>query len=194
MSAEPIVVLARLTTILERLDIPYLIGGSFASSVFGTPRSTQDADVVAEITLQHVDPLVRDLSPDFFLDAAAMREAATGRSSFNILDQGTMFKIDIFVSPEDEWSRERLKRARSETVRAGGRDVQMRFSTPEDTVLHKLVWYRLGGEVSDRQWEDVLGLLEVQGTGLDTTYLARWAPFLKVEDLLARARKMAGKG
>ena len=186
---EPVRVLASLTRELEALEIPYLVGGSFASSVFGTPRSTQDADVVADIPFDRVEPLHRRLSPEFFVDLAMMRSAVSGQGSFNVLHHSTMFKIDVFVSPHDEWSLIRLQRARTESVETTAGPVTMRFSSPEDTLLHKLIWCRLGNEVSDRQWEDVVGLLKVQAGTLDGAYLDRWAPVLGVAHLLARARQ-----
>lgn len=192
MTQEPLVILGRFASVLENLEIAYVVGGSFASSVFGTPRSTQDADVVADIPMERVQPLQRALEGDFFVDVATIHEAVTERSSFNILDRATMFKIDVFVSPEDEWSRMRLQRARTEAIETSTGVVAIRFSSPEDTLLHKLVWYRLGGEASERQWDDALGLLRVQGRSLDDAYLDRWSPALGVEDLLARARQQAG--
>ena len=60
-------------------------------------------------------------------------------------------------------------------------------ATAEDLVAQKLRWYRDGGEVSDRQWRDVLGLLKVQGSRLDRVQLKKSASILRVEDLLARA-------
>ncbi len=59
--------------------------------------------------------------------------------------------------------------------------------TSSDIVLAKLEWYRLGGEVSDRQWQDVIGVLAVQAEGLDLDYLRRWAEQLGVRNLLERA-------
>jgi hypothetical protein len=188
MVQEPVLILARVARALENLGIAYLVGGSFASSLFGSPRSTQDADVVADIAADQVGALQRVLEADFFVDARTVHDAVRERSSFNILDRATMFKIDVFVSPDDEWSRTRLTRARGETIQTSAGPVIIRFSSPEDTLLHKLLWYRLGNEVSDRQWEDVLGLLKVQGASLDTAYLDRWAPVLRVDSLLARAR------
>lgn len=62
----------------------------------------------------------------------------------------------------------------------------MYVKSPEDTILRKLLWYRMGGEVSDRRWSDILGVVQVQGERLDRDYLAKWAPQLRVEDLLAQ--------
>ncbi len=67
------------------------------------------------------------------------------------------------------------------------------IASAEDTVLTKLEWYRMGGEVSDRQWRDVLGVLKVQGKRLDLAYLRRWATELGIADLLERALAEAGK-
>lgn len=50
----------------------------------------------------------------------------------------------------------------------------------------KLEWYRMGGELSDRQWNDVLNVIKVQGDLLDLGYLRRWAIQLGVADLLER--------
>jgi hypothetical protein len=66
--------------------------------------------------------------------------------------------------------------------------------TAEDLVLTKLEWYRLGGEVSERQWKDVIEILEANWQALDRTYLSHWAKQLKVEDLLVAALQEAGKG
>ena len=63
------------------------------------------------------------------------------------------------------------------------------FATAEDLILSKLEWFRLGGESSDRQWGDVLGVLRVQGSALDRPYLRRWAKQLGLTDLLDRALK-----
>jgi hypothetical protein len=88
----------------------------------------------------------------------------------------------------DAWSREEMSRARQEQLDGPDGAVAIRFASPEDTLLHKLVWYRLGNEMSDRQWSDILGVIKIQGERLDTEYLERWAPLLGVVDLLAQAR------
>ena len=64
-------------------------------------------------------------------------------------------------------------------------------TSPEDVILSKLEWYRMGGEVSDRQWRDILGVLKTRAGELDLTYLHQWAKELKVNDLLERILKEA---
>ncbi|HEU4365431.1 MAG TPA: hypothetical protein VFT13_08180 [Candidatus Krumholzibacteria bacterium] len=192
MVAEPAVVVARLARVLQDLGIPYVIGGSFASSLYGIPRATHDVDIVADLRAEHVEPMASALAGEFHADTRVMRDAIRDGSSFNILHEATMFKADIFMSPDDAWSRERLARARTEQLETGEGPVSIRFSSPEDTLLHKLVWYRLGNEVSDRQWTDAVGLLRIQRDHLDAAYLDRWAPELGVSDLLERARARAG--
>jgi hypothetical protein len=185
MLSEPIAVVAKVATAFEALGLRYVVGGSIASSLYGIPRATNDADVVAELRDEHVDPLCAALSGEFYIDADMVRDAIARRASFNVVHLPTMFKVDVFIQRGDAWSREQMTRGRSETVE----DRSIRFATPEDTVLHKLVWYRIGGEQSDRQWGDVLGVLKIQAGRLDDAYLDRWAPLLDVADLLERARQ-----
>ncbi len=189
MTAEPILVVAKLARVLDDLGIAYLVGGSFASSVYGTPRATQDVDIVADVAITHVEPLARALGTSFHVDAAVMREAVRERGSFNVLYLPTMFKADVFVVKGDPRSREELKRARTEEIATSEGKVRIRFATPEDTLLHKLYWYRLGNETSDRQWSDVMGMLKVQADSLEHAYLDRWAQQLGVSDLLAKAKR-----
>jgi hypothetical protein len=99
-----------------------------------------------------------------------------------------MFKADVFIARDDAWSREEMARARTEELDTPEGKVTIRFASAEDTLLHKLVWYRLGNQVSDRQWSDILGVLKVQADSLDFEYLDLWAHRLNVSDLLSRAR------
>lgn len=129
MQNEPVEVTLKVTGVFEKLGVPYLIGGSLASVLYGMVRTTQDSDIVAEMRLEHLQPFVAALQTE----------------------------------------------------------VSAKFASPEDTILSKLEWYRMGGEVSDRQWRDILGVLKTQAGTLDLDYLRKWADELKVSDLLERA-------
>ena len=188
MLSEPILVVARLVQAFDALGVPYLVGGSLASSVYGVPRATQDVDLVADLDASHAEQIGQLLSSDFYVDVDMIREAVARRASFNVIHLTTMFKADVFIMKRDAWAREEMSRARQEHLDGPNGTVTIRFASPEDTLLHKLVWFRLGNEISDRQWSDIHGVLKIQGERLDREYLDRWAPVLKVADLLERAR------
>jgi hypothetical protein len=175
----------------DTLRIPYFLGGSMASSVHGIYRATADADFVAAVRPQHAEPLAGLLQPAFYADVEAIRTAAAAGRSFNLIHLDTMLKVDVFVAGTAPFQLMQMQRR---ALQATGPDAQTTFyvASPEDTVLAKLQWYRDGGEVSDRQWNDVLGVLKVQGPALDCAYLEEWARALGVADLLRRALEDAG--
>lgn len=183
--AEPLAVSLIVARALERLGVRYLIGGSLASSFHGVPRTTNDADIVAEVTVNLADDLAAALADAFYVDADMIRDAARRGTSFNVIHLATMFKIDIFVATRDPMAQEEMRR-RQEHRLAPDDDARAFFASAEDTVLQKLDWYRKGGEISDRQWGDVLGVLRMQGPSLDVDYMRKWAPHLGVESLLER--------
>jgi len=101
-----------------------------------------------------------------------------------------MLKVDVYIPKFRSFDQEELRRAQQEVLLEGTRPFNV--ASPEGTILNKLEWYRMGGEVSDRQWNDILGVLKVQGTSLDIDYLQKWAANLRVTDLLERALVDAG--
>lgn len=189
MESEAIRGLGLFVRALEALEIPYFVGGSFASSFHGLPRSTQDADLVADLALEHVSPLIAHLGKGFYLDDERLSSAIRTRSSFNALHLPTMFKIDVFLLSDDPLARQEMERRQRHHL---GEGVDAYFASAEDTVLQKLRWYQLGNRVSERQWNDLLGVLRVQGDRLDRGYLDWGAGHLGVEELLAEALEAAG--
>lgn len=190
-AADALRVCLEVARILERVGVRYVVGGSLASSFHGIPRATNDADVGAELRQEHVRPLVEALEGRFYVDEERVRHAVRRASSFNVIELPTMFKVDVFVLGDGPLDREQLARRQRTSLPESGAELDL--SSAEDTVLQKLRWYRLGREVSDRQWGDVLGVLEVQGPRMDRPYLERGAELLGVADLLERAlREVAG--
>jgi hypothetical protein len=187
---EPPDLLAALTPVvevLEGLDVAHQVGGSVASSAYGMARATMDIDLVARLDESHVRPLAEALREAYYLDEGAMREAILRRSSFNLIHQATMLKVDVFVPRDRPYDLEALRRRRRDRLDETPGAREFSLATPEDIVLSKLEWYDLGGRVSQRQWGDVLGVLRVQGDAIDEAYLHRWASELGVADLLERA-------
>lgn len=191
MLTEPLAVTLLVTEALESLDVPYLIGGSLASTLHGMMRATLDADLVAAIGPEHAEPLAQALGGQFYVDVASIHDAIIHRSSFNVIHLATMFKVDIFVTKGRPFDRAQFARRQKQVVAT--EPVRTAYiASAEDTILTKLEWFRLGGEVSERQWRDVLGVLKVQAGQLDLAYLRRWAAQLKVDDLLEKAIAEAG--
>jgi len=180
---DPLDVAAQVSRALDGLGIPFTIGGSIASSVAGEPRSTIDIDFVVALEELHVAPLVAMLEPDFYIDADALTRAVRNRRSASAIHHGTQVKVDLFIAGGTPLDLSQIARRRE--VRIGGR--RLFVHPPEDILLQKLRWFRLGGEVSDRQWRDILGIVRVQGDRLDREYLEAQAPVLGVETLLEKA-------
>ncbi len=168
MLAEPLVVTLEVGEVLDGLGVPWVVGGSVASSLHGIPRSTQDVDIVADLDASHVEPLVRSLQDRFYVDHDAVMSAVRTRGSCNLIHLATMTKIDVFVAKRDALSRSQLRRRQLHTVDVGA---VLPLTSPEDVVLQKLSWYRKGGGISQRQWADVLGVLRVRSEDLDLEYL-----------------------
>jgi hypothetical protein len=171
---------------LEHLGIPYAVGGSLASSLHGVMRSTLDVDIVADMQPEHIQPLVEALSKEFYADDEMMRDAIQHQSSFNLIHYETAFKVDIFIRKSRAFDQMQLNRRRLSVI-ANNPEESVYVTSPEDTILAKLEWYRMGGEVSDRQWRDILGVLKTRAGELDLEYLRKWAAELHVSDLLERA-------
>lgn len=182
----PFVVLLEVARVLEESGIAYVVVGSFASSMRGLYRATGDVDIIADINLNQVRPLVLALQENFYLDEQAIRTAVTQCRSFNAIHFDSVFKIDIFIPPESDFSRQQLARRQLEKI-SPETSQGIYVATAEDTILAKLNWYRAGGEVSSTQWSDVSGIIGTQGSALDIEYLREWANKLKVLDLLENA-------
>ncbi len=191
-SDEPIQVTMEVVNVLERLGINYVIGGSLASALHGVARATMDSDIVADFKEEHVAPFVAALKSTFYVDDEMIRDAIRSRRSFNVIHLQSLFKVDIFVAKDRDFDRLQMAR-RSAYLLSVERNESAYVASAEDVILAKLEWYRMGGEISDRQWTDILGVIKVQAERLDLEYLRREANLLKVADLLEKALDAAGQ-
>lgn len=183
----------QVTDALDGCGIRYTIGGSLASSFSGEPRASIDVDIVVDLTEDGVDAFVAALGAGFYADADSLRRAARDRSTVNLIHHASGVKIDLFVAGSPLEGRQLERRRRAQVGWTPDRFVYMH--SPEDILLQKLEWFRRGGEVSDRQWRDVLSILIVQRGRLDESYLRSVAVECALTDLLERAqREAAGDG
>ena len=185
---DPTAGLIRILQVLDLLEIPYMMGGSGASSFHGVWRSTGDIDIVAHIRSEDIAPLVEGLQQDFYIDDGQIRAAIEQGRAFNLIHLATSYKFDLFPLTSDAHHQIQFGRRRFEEAKVFGTEpIELAVATPEDVILSKLRWYRLGGETSDQQWNDVLGVIAVQRERLDLVYLREWACYLKVDDLLEQS-------
>jgi hypothetical protein len=175
---------ARVLEVLEELGVAYHVGGSYASSVHGTPRQTLDIDLVADLGRLHVAPFIQRLENEFYVDGETVERAIRRRSSFNLVHLASGLKVDVFLPGDSPFDASEAVRRQLLPVGPESRPVYVK--SPEDTLLRKLLWYREGGGVSDRQWGDLLGIVRVQGGRLDREYLGEWADRLDLRSLLDR--------
>jgi len=183
-------VIERLVDVLDHLGITYAIGGSVASSAYGMMRFTQDADIAVQPFAPAADRFYDLTKEEFYISNEAMRHALDSCGSFNVIHFETSVKIDIFVQGPGEFEQRLLARRRKAKLSdTGRRDLDV--VSPEDIILLKLRWFDLTGRTSQRQWDDVLGVLAVQGDALNFVYLTASARELGLEELLNRARAEA---
>lgn len=168
---------------LDRAGIDHMLAGSFASSFHGTPRTTNDIDLVIDCQRSDLDRLVSQLDPEsYYVSAEAVDEAWRRRGQFNVVLLESGWKVDLILRKDRPFSREEFARRQPAEI-AGAR---VFVATAEDTIVAKLDWARAGE--SERQLRDVAGILEIREGELDLPYIERWARELGVDDLWRRAR------
>jgi hypothetical protein len=158
----------RVAQALERVGVPYFLGGSLASSFQGEARATNDLDFVVDLRSHQVADLAEALGEDFDVDAEALQDAIHHRRSWNIFYLPLAFRIDLFILGTSPFDRSEFSRRKRASL---GEQGSLDIKSPEDTVLRKLRWYRDGGELSQNQWRDVVQVLRVSGATMDSSYL-----------------------
>jgi hypothetical protein len=187
--ADPVAIAVSVAAILDELGIRYVIGGSVASSLMGEPRSTLDLDLMIECDAHSVRNLVARLKSDFYVDESEALHAVVNESTFNAIHLSSSLKVDFFIAERAAFARHQLER-RQEVKIAGAR---LNFYSPEDLIVRKLMWFKLGGEISDRQWRDILGIIRTN-PDLDRRLLREAARETGVDDLLNRAVEAVKEG
>ena len=171
---------------LTAVGAEYFVGGSLASSLQGEPRATNDIDFVIALPLGKVGELRTALGADFEVDTDTLRDAILHASCANAFYLPVVTKIDFFGRGYEPFDESEFSRRRATVVTASGELLVVKAA--EDTVIRKLLWFREGGEVSDKQWRDIVSVLQISGDKMDHGYLTAWASRLHVTELLERAR------
>jgi len=178
-----------LAAAFDRLEVRYAVVGSVASSARGSYRATEGIDVLARIYPQQAADLAESLGKDWYADAQQMRDAIAAGRAFNLIYIPFSQKVDVFPATDD-FCDSQLQRATTLALPALGTGDEYPVASAEDTVLAKLQWYKAGGEISERQWTDIVRVI-LATPQMDWVYVESWAPRLGVDMLLARARSAA---
>ncbi len=169
MNDEPDALLRAIVTMFQAIGIPHMVVGSFASTFHGEPRTTRDLDLVVDPTATQLDELLGMLDPEqYYVDPDVARDALRRRAMFNVIEMTTAWKLDLIIRKTRAFSIEEL--GRRETVTMLGTEVAT--ATAEDTIIAKLEWAKAGA--SQRQLDDVAGILRVRAGGLDLSYIEHW--------------------
>lgn len=183
--------LLRVAALFDDLGIPYVVGGSFASSMMGEPRATQDVDVAVRLDADALERLIASAGDEFYVAARAAREALSSTEpmpSFNMLDQLGPAKVDVFVLGHGLLDRLQIARRVAVSMSDGS---SIWVTAPAEIVLRKLSWFAVGGGTSDRQWRDVCGVLSANLSSIDLVDLRATAAELDLGELLDEALAQA---
>lgn len=181
--------LSKIANILNSLDIPYVVTGGIAVTIWGRPRFTADIDIAVELISSKLDKLAEELlkiDKDVYVDKRAMRDALARRGEFNFIHLASGLKVDFWILKGEPFDVEEMKRRISRKIT----QTDVFLISPEDLILRKLLWYK--ESESDRQLEDIESVLKRQKR-LDLRYIKKWAKkqsTIKIfENLLKKIRK-----
>jgi hypothetical protein len=177
----------RLVDLLDKASVPYMVAGSLGSSLHGRPRATNDIDLVIAPTELQFQHFLDSLGLDYYISKEAAWAALSSRTTFNIIDIKTGWKADLRVRGARPFSITEFDRRRKAAILG----MEVWVLSPEDVILSKLEWAKQSA--SQRQMQDVLGVLQMRHESLDKEYLRKWADVLGVQDLLKKLLKEAQK-
>jgi hypothetical protein len=168
--------LGRLVAALNAAGIPYMLTGSYASSIHSIPRATRDIDIIIFPDREQLTRFVQSLpASSYHTDLEDAIDSLRRRSQFNVIDYATGWKVDFIIPPFEEFNIEEFERR--QIVQVG--DLQLSVVSPEDIVIAKLLWAKAGQ--SERQLEDAATVIRFQAERLDRAYVERWVRRLGLE-------------
>ena len=178
--------LHRLVEALKAADVPYMLTGSFASSLHSIPRATRDIDIIIFPNREQLTHFIQSLpASEYYTDLEDAIDCLRRRSQFNIVDYATGWKVDFIIPPFDEFNIEEFERRCLIDIEG----LQLSVVSAEDIVIAKLLWARAGE--SERQLQDAATVVRLQGSNLDISYIERWVRKLKLEEQWESARARA---
>lgn len=177
-------VFAQVIDVLERLNIPYMIGGSVAAIAYGKARLTLDMDIVVDMDKNQARQFVQSFGQEYYVSLESILEAIRTGGHFNIIQSEEGIKVDFYLLKSDVFSREEFSRRR---IEAFDEERRATFASPEDIILKKLEWYKMGE--SQKHLDDIKGILEISKSKLDLSYIDKWSLKLGVYEIWQKLNK-----
>lgn len=171
-------VFKRVISRLNKYNIPYMLTGGLAVTIWGRVRSTLDIDIVLGIKKKDAGNLLNALKKDFYIDAETVEMALNQKVSFNAIDVKTNTTIDCYLVGDNEYEKKRFKRKVVKNI-AG---LKVNVISPEDLILIKLQWHKDSG--STRHLEDVESILRI--TKVDLRYIREWSAKQRTLEILEK--------
>jgi len=162
----------KIIDVLDGCDIPYMLSGSVAMSLYIVPRATQDFDFIVHLQPQDIDRFVENFKDGFYCDKDAIEDAVRNRSIFNIIDHATGFKADFVVLKNEPFRQNEF--TRRIPVEFFGKTIFV--VSPEDLMISKLIWIQ--DLQSAIQMEDIRNLAASEN--LDWEYVNLWIGRLRL--------------
>lgn len=176
----------RVIECLEELAVPYMLVGSFSSNAYGIARLTQDADFVVQLSGTSINQIAAKLAPDFQLDPQVSFETVTATTRYVLEAPAEAFKVELFLLSADPHDRARFGRRRRLEVLGA----QTYLPSPEDVVITKLRWSRLGQRQKDLS--DARNVIAVSGSALHWPYIEQWCDQHGTRKILEDLRNSIG--
>ncbi len=181
---------------LEDLHVPYYLGGSIASSLHGMQQLAQDIDLVVDLGEQMPPSLFTALGQHYLLDKDEAREAVREYRPFPLIHLDSLMKVDVVFPKRDIFTPSMRPLIRGYTLDERYPPIPLASAT--EMLLFKVQRYQRDEQAGtddmqdDAEWNDILGMLKVQGSDLDLPFLEEWAGVLGMTDTWQRALVDAG--
>lgn len=179
--------LKKISKCFDTLNIPYFITGSIASMTYGEPRFTNDIDMVADIKEEHIPGLKKCFpEAEYYLNEESIVDALSRKSQFNIIHPESGLKIDIIIKKENDFDRKRFSRIKPITME----DTEIKFASPEDVILKKMEYYRMGG--SEKHLRDITGMIKISRELINLNYIEKWISYFDVAEIWEAIKNRLG--
>ena len=187
METDQAKLLIAISSFLEKHKIPYMLTGALTVVYYGRPRASHDIDFVVEISKKHIKRVVnifKNLSTEYLVQLDSIEDAVIKKTMFNVIYLPSYTKLDFWLLTDVQFDQERFKRRKK--VKLLGKT--MMLSTPEDTIIQKLLWYKYS-EI-EKHIVDAAFTYKIQRGKLDNNYLNHWVQKLKLDHYFKKLDKV----